>query len=63
MTVLKVLIPPGSFETKISEDKDEDIINSVKKQAKITQEIIEEKPDEWFWLHQRWKNQYEELYK
>jgi len=50
------------IQTKVSEDKDADILNSVKKQADITQKIIEEKPDEWFWLHQRWKNQYESLY-
>jgi len=51
-----------SIQTKVSEDKDEDILNSVIKQAQITQKIIEEKPGEWFWLHQRWKNQYEDLY-
>lgn len=50
------------IETKMSDDKDTDILNSVKKQASITQKIIEEKPDEWFWLHKRWKNQYESLY-
>ncbi len=50
------------IQTKVSEDKDKDILNSVKKQALITQQIIEEKPDEWFWIHKRWKNQYEELY-
>jgi len=50
------------IETKLSEDKDADILNSVKKQALITQQIIEEKPNEWFWLHKRWKNQYEDLY-
>ena len=41
----------------------EDIKSCVQAQADITQKIIEEKPEEWFWLHQRWKNQYEELYK
>lgn len=44
-------------------DKEKDILDCVKKQAEITQKVIEAKPDEWFWLHQRWKNQYEELYK
>lgn len=43
-------------------NKEQDILNCVQKQADITQKIIEEKPDEWFWLHQRWKNQYEHLY-
>lgn len=41
----------------------EDIKKSVQAQATVTQKAIENKPDEWFWLHRRWKNQYEELYK
>lgn len=44
-------------------NSEEDIKKSVQAQANITQKIIEKKPDEWFWLHRRWKNQYEELYK
>ena len=46
-----------------TEDKDRDILNCVQTQANITQKIIEEKPDEWFWLHKRWKNQYAHIYK
>ena len=46
-----------------TEDGEEDIKKSVQEQANITQKVIEAKPDEWFWLHRRWKNQYEELYK
>ena len=46
-----------------SDDVDADILRHVQKQAEITEKIIREKPDEWFWLHQRWKNQYEELYR
>jgi len=44
-------------------DKEKDILNCVQQQANITQKVIEKKPEEWFWLHQRWKNQYEHLYK
>ena len=40
----------------------EAILENVQKQANITQKIIEQKPDEWFWFHKRWKNQYESLY-
>lgn len=51
------------IEIEDSDDKEQDILNCVQAQANITQKIIEEKPDEWFWLHQRWKNQYESMYK
>lgn len=48
--------------TEKTEDKDKDIFASVQKQARITEEVIRKKPDGWFWLHQRWKNQFEERY-
>lgn len=48
--------------TKKSEDKERDIFESVQKQAKMTEEIIRKKPEEWFWLHKRWKNKFEEYY-
>jgi len=51
------------FTYEDTDNKEEDIFNCVQKQADVTQKIIEQKPDEWFWLHQRWKNQYEHLYK
>ena len=46
-----------------SDDKEKDIRKCVQAQADITQKIIEDKPEEWFWLHKRWKNQYESMYK
>lgn len=46
-----------------TDNKEEDIRKCVQAQADVTQKIIEDKPEEWFWLHQRWKNQYEHLYK
>lgn len=56
-----------SYEVKfydpIITDNNEDLSISVQSQANITQKIIENKPEEWFWLHKRWKNQYEYLYK
>jgi KDO2-lipid IV(A) lauroyltransferase len=51
------------IKTEKTEDKDKDILDSVQKQAKITEDIIREKPEAWFWLHKRWKNQFEECYK
>lgn len=49
--------------TEKTDNKEKDILDSVQKQAKITEEIIREEPTLWFWLHQRWKNQFEEAYK
>ena len=48
--------------TEKSDDKEKDILESVQKQAAVTEEVIRKKPEEWFWLHQRWKNQFEEYY-
>lgn len=45
------------------DDNEQSLIDSIQAQATITQHIIENKPDEWFWFHRRWKNQYEECYK
>ena len=46
-----------------SEDINGDIQAFTQKQADITQKVIEQKPDEWLWLHKRWKNRYKELYR
>lgn len=46
-----------------SEDVEADILAHVQSQATITEQVIREKPDEWFWLHKRWKNQFEHLYR
>jgi KDO2-lipid IV(A) lauroyltransferase len=46
-----------------SGDDEQDIISLTQKQATITEKVIKDNPYEWFWLHKRWKNQYEEIYK
>lgn len=45
-----------------SGDEEADILHTTQLQAKITEEVIRQKPDEWFWFHKRWKNKYEEIY-
>lgn len=52
--------PLNCPKTKNSE---EDIKKCTQAQADITEKVIREKPDEWFWFHKRWKNQYEYIYK
>jgi len=56
ITFYDPILPPQN-------DNEKAIIDSVQAQANITQHVIEQKPDEWFWFHRRWKNQYEDLYK
>ncbi|SFP89797.1 lipid A biosynthesis lauroyl acyltransferase [Hydrogenimonas thermophila] len=46
-----------------TDDMNKDIRKSVEAQAKITEDIIRKKPDEWFWQHRRWKEFYPEIYK
>jgi len=51
------------IKTSKSEDQKRDIFLSTQAQAAVTERVIREKPDEWFWFHRRWKNQYEHIYK
>ncbi len=51
------------IETPKTQNAKEDILKSVQEQAKITEKVIREKPEEWFWFHRRWKNRYEHIYK
>ena len=46
-----------------SDDVNADIEKFTQKQADITEEVIRKRPEEWLWLHKRWKNRYEELYR
>ncbi len=41
---------------------DKYILLHTQKQAKITEEIIKESPEEWLWIHRRWKANYPEIY-
>lgn len=46
----------------LNDENEDAILDNIQAQANITQFVIEKKPDEWFWFHRRWKNQYKDLY-
>ena len=50
------------LKMKDSGNKDQEILENVQAQANITEQIIRQKPNEWFWFHRRWKNQYKHKY-
>jgi KDO2-lipid IV(A) lauroyltransferase len=41
---------------------EKDVQKSVQLQSKVIEEMIKEKPEEWYWLHRRFKHYYEEKY-
>ncbi|WOE71179.1 lipid A biosynthesis lauroyl acyltransferase [Hydrogenimonas thermophila] len=51
------------LKIKNSGNNEEDILENIQAQANITEQVICQKSEEWFWLHKRWKNQYESYYK
>ncbi len=53
--------PP--IEINKTDDEEADILRLTQAQADITEKVVRERPDEYFWLHKRWKNQYPEIYK
>ena len=45
-----------------TEDKEADILSMTQAQAKVMEDVIRAKPNEWFWVHKRWKGFYPEIY-
>jgi KDO2-lipid IV(A) lauroyltransferase len=58
----KVTIYPPIKSLK-TDNKENDLESMTKAQAKILEEVIKKKPEQWFWQHKRWKAFYKELYK
>jgi KDO2-lipid IV(A) lauroyltransferase len=56
---LKVYPPLPYIRT---ENKERDIREMTQAQANIMEQVIREKPEEWFWVHRRWKGFYPEIY-
>lgn len=47
----------------ITEDAEEDIRRHVQLQSDVVEAWVRASPEQWLWLHKRWKNQYPELYR
>ena len=57
----KVTIYPPIKSLK-TDNKEEDLENMTKAQAKTLEKVIKKKPEQWFWQHKRWKEFYKEMY-
>lgn len=50
------------IEVEKTEESKQDIFEATQKLAQVTEEVIRDRPQEWFWFHKRWKNRYKEIY-
>jgi len=41
---------------------EKDILTHTQKQAKITEDVIKKYPQQWLWIHRRWKKYYKNIY-
>jgi Kdo2-lipid IVA lauroyltransferase/acyltransferase len=58
--LLNVIGPPLPME--ITDNQQEDIRRNVQLQSDAIEAWVRAYPEQWLWLHKRWKNQYPELY-
>jgi Kdo2-lipid IVA lauroyltransferase/acyltransferase len=58
---LMQISPPLPME--ITDNQEEDIRRQVQLQSDLIEAWIRVCPEQWLWLHKRWKNQYPELYR
>ncbi len=43
------------IKTIKTENQEEDLVKITQKQAKIMEKVIKKNPEQWFWMHKRWK--------
>ena len=55
-----LIVQPAIYTSK-TKDKREDIRKTTQQLASLTEEHIRKYPEEWFWLHDRWKSMREEF--
>jgi KDO2-lipid IV(A) lauroyltransferase len=58
---LMIVYPPIPMEK--THDPQADIRRHLELQSRAIEEWVRACPEQWLWLHRRWKNQFEELYK
>jgi KDO2-lipid IV(A) lauroyltransferase len=56
----KIIVKP-SVELIFSEDREKDIIEVTQKCTQVLESIIREYPDQWLWMHDRWKSKPEKV--
>ena len=57
---VKIYEPIKTIKT---DNQEEDLAKLTQLQANAMEEVIKENPKEWFWMHKRWKNTIEDIYK
>ena len=50
----RIIIEPP-FDLELTGDKDKDIFTNLARLSKIVESYIREYPDQWWWIHQRWR--------
>lgn len=50
-----VIEPPVDIQDCLGDDKDETILNLTQRFCEKTEEIIRKHPEQWMWVHRRWK--------
>jgi len=51
-----------AIEMERTDNIEKDILFHTQKQAKITEEVIKRYPEQWLWIHRRWKKHYLDIY-
>jgi Kdo2-lipid IVA lauroyltransferase/acyltransferase len=52
----KLIFKPP-VEVSQTEDYEKDLLENTQRFTKVIEDLVREYPDQWFWIHQRWKTQ------